>query len=364
MYRILQSGCALGAALLVLAGAASAEAVSSEDVRDLDGGALYHRYITNGLTARMLAFEWTDRTALLNSCTARGNREKFPMYPSPRKMAVANVVQKWMIDGPLASKKKIANYQGMRLLQEAAFTPGELAEWDRFRKTAQGKRALNIAALFRAVEVTAGSLIDNRNGRDWNWPLANLGEMADAAQLRPALDKALDKVSPASAEVLTKVSATPGEIRNDAAGRELRETFLKHSENLQEAMLAQLDPDDRQALDALVQQPVYLRWLEIVSAWREFRAPETKPDYKASAEPAKLEAVTAFCDKLKLQSCKPDSPLAQGLEKARHDYRSIQDSDLLYPDPQIVAAVKHMPEAGCPQTALPWVSLHSTHATR
>jgi len=346
MNRVLQSVCTLGAALLLLAGAARAEAANGEDMHGLNGDALTRRYVANGLIMRMLAIEWASRVMLVKHCTADDRKE--PM--SPRMMVTVDAVQKWMIDGPPTNKMKAASFQGMRLLQEAAFTSGELAEWDRFRKSSQVQRALNIIALLQAVEVTGESLTDNRNGRDWDWPLANLREMADTAQLRPYLDKALDKVSPGSAATLAKVSAVPSEIRDDAAGRELHKTFEKDSENLQKAMMAQLSQADKQAVDALVQQPVYLRLQEIAVAWREFHIPESKPDYKITVPPPELETVASLCDKLKLPACKPDSPLAQGLEKARRDYRSVQDSDPLYPFPQIYEVVKSVPEAGCPQT--------------
>jgi len=347
MNRITQFAGALGAALLLLAGTVRAEEIRSEDLRDLDGGALARRYIVNGLNLRMQAFEQARRTLLIKRCTALDRQ--FPKRPSPRTMAVVNAVQKWMIDGSFTSKPKIAGYRGMRLLQDAAFTSGELAQWDRFRKSAQGQRALNIDAVVRAVDVTAESLVDIRTGVPWDWPLANLREMADAADMRPYLDKALDQASAGSAAALAKVSAVPGENRDDAAGQQLREIFLKHSENLQEALLAQLTQADKQALDALDRQPVSLRWEEIASAWKEFVSPETNPDYKITGAPAKLETVAAFCGKLKLPACKPDSPLAQGLENARRNFRdTFSGSEFDAYSQALYEVIKRVPEAGCP----------------
>jgi hypothetical protein len=344
MNRIPRFASALGAALLLLAGAARAEAADSESefVHGLDGGAPYRIYSSDGLGVRTAALEYSRRAMIKKHCSALD--KDFPNHSSPPMAAAADAMQKWMLGGHVEgvpdNKSMSVGLQGMRLLIEAVFTPRELAEWDRFRHSAQGQRGINIAALFSVTEDTAEAT-DLHTGVAVDWPLANLREMADAAKLRPYLDKALEQVAAGNAAALAKLSIVPGENRDDAATRKLRETFFDHWETLEVALRAQMTQADKQAVEALMRQPVYRRWPEIAEAWSDFVSPKPFPG------PVKLQTVAEFCGKLKLAACQADSPLAQSLEKARNDSRSIADKmvEVDYSD-----VIDNVPGTGCQKT--------------
>jgi len=356
MNRILQSGCVLGAALLLLAGAASAKATDSEDLHGFDESAAYRTYIADGVVLRTEALGIARMALLLNHCS--GLDKEFPKHPSPPIMAVTDVAQKWLSDNPVVNKQKSATRRGAHLSLEAAFTPDELADWDRFRQSAQGKRAIDISALLLAIDQTVYSLNDSNSGVDWDWPVANLRKMADATALRQYLDKALNQVSPGSAAILAKVSAVPGENLDRSSSSQMRDDAFGYSnpsstDPLKKAFLAQLNNADRQAMQALEQQPVARQWNGIFSAWRKFIGLHTEEEFMAAigkpAEPIQQETVTQFCSKLKLRGCEPNSPLARGLDKARSDFQASQEDSVNMSLPrEIYERVKRMPEAGCP----------------
>lgn len=359
MNRMTRFASALGASLLLLAGTASSKATDSEDLHGLYESAAYRTYITDGVVLRTQAFEEARMALLLNRCS--GLDKEFPNHPSPPIMAVTDVAQKWLSDNPVVNKQKSAVRRGAHLLIEAAFTPDELANWDRFRQSKQGKRAININALLSAIDQTPYSLTDSSTGVDWDWPFANLRKMADATALRQYLDKALDQVSPGSAAILAKVSAVPGENLDRSSSSQIRYDAFGYSspsstEPLKKAFLAQLNTADRQAMQALEQQPVARQWNGIWTAWRKFIGLPTEEESMAAIgkpdEPVQQETVTQFCSKLKLRGCEPNSPLAQGLDKARSDFQaSLEDSIKVLRPREIYVRVKHMPEAGCPRTA-------------
>ena len=356
MNRMARWSSALGAAVLLTAGCASTKVTDSEDLHGLNEEAAYRTYITEGLVLRTKAFEEARRAMLFHHCS--GLDKEFPGHPSPSMVAAADAVQKWMRGdpvegGPENKVKSVVSRSNSLLFKATEFPPGELAEWDRFRESAQGKRALNIHALLDAMEETAYSLIDLSTARTWDWPLANLREMADATGVRKELDHALDQVAPGSAATLAQASVVPGENLPDSAeASRLRDAFENHSDSLEKAVLAQLTDADRQALQALERQPAPRRWEEVVLAWQKFALPEAIDPIVTTLNimsgkatfPPRLEPVAEFCSQLKLQGCAPNSPLAQELEQARSDAREVPSN---YPS-VLYEIVKRVPEAGCP----------------
>ncbi|WP_138922533.1 hypothetical protein [Hylemonella gracilis] len=321
--------------------AANAQGPSADDVlHELDGGPIYRAYVYEGLHLRKMALESTRRWLLVQRCSALSSQ--YPLKPAPRLVEVSDVVWRWMVSGGVDGVSNIPSTVLVRDLEaaaiNAAFLSDELQAWDRFRKSPQGRRGLEVQALRDGIASLDHVLIENGLGMAWwTWPIAKLRTMSDYLHLRSAFDGALNAVEDGLADEVGKLSDVPG---NEVAGHTLPDLLAGNRKKLDEALVEQLTQNDRAALLALEEQAALVRWRQVRSQTRWFAniGPQASSNNSRQTVSAR-----EFCDAGGLRCT---APQIEALENQRN---ALADHLASGADERAVREiVKRTPEAGCP----------------
>jgi hypothetical protein len=339
MRYLLERAAFAGA--LLLAASAIAQPVDRAVTRDLDGGAAFSSMIYDGVVMRIQAMEHSRRSLLVQRCTALDR--DFPRHPAPRMTAVTDAVWRWSVQGGVPgvadNKHRALTLAIIPALIGAAYTPQQLAQWDAFRATEQGRRGIAVAAMQSAILRVEDALVDVNSGVAWAWPLAQLRDLADRQGLRAPLDQAVDEVLPGASRILAGFSTTPG--ASDPG--DLAERFGANTERVADAFIRHLAPADAAALQALDKQPVYQRWPELLDALLVFVSADILAPPKSGERALRMSAAE-FCRANELARC--DAAFESALERYRTESVAYAESDQF--QKTVRQIVKQLPEAGCP----------------
>lgn len=329
--------------------AARAQAVITPAPHGLSGSDAWWEHITQGVDFWLMAHEHATRALLLGRCS--GLDRNFPAQPSPVMVTASNEVLRWMNGETHADLPPEPLWAALRdarpILARHTFSTEDLAAWDRFRQSPQGRRGVAAREIGEALFKVSDRLVDARSGQYWGWPLARLVRLADAHGFGAELDAAFNKtIRRDTAATLRKISLVPGETPAD---ERLLAQVSGSAERLAQSFLAQLAPGDWQAYQRLEQLGTLKRWGETVQALQQLvEDPTTRVMRELVVPPAAPAPTTtaAFCDRFTQLPCQP----GEELDNAVNNYRAAF-ADSASARATMNAArqiVRGLPSSGCP----------------
>lgn len=346
-WRGRKNGAVLLACLFALSTGHAMASTSGEGGRSsllfgLDGTPAYRAHIGSAVKSWLAASEVARRTMLIHKCTAL-DRE-FPGRPAPRMVRVIDDANRWLLgedvgsvpSNPLAAEGRAITSQ----VVGRAYTAQQLANWNAFRESEQGRRALAVSDVRLALLESSRWLVDVNTGRSSSWPLARVRALSDELALRPAVDAAFNDVTPGGARVLAAISMVPGET-------DAEDNFISAASDsgaLARAFLKRISNEDAKAFAALQSNEVYRRWPRLSQQLLQYQAGKPSP----SGLPGMVAKVSIeeFCADASIQDCAATESFAQDLEAYRTRLTEAFQGGFV--DRSIQQLVRQSPEAGCP----------------
>jgi len=308
-----------------------------------DGPLEYRQHISKSVKSWLLAAESTRRAMLLSRCT--GLDRDFPRRPSPRMVHLIDVSSAWLFGEALPGfdRNELAAVapEGVTTVLHHIATDEQLESWSRFRRSPEGRRALEVASVKSSLGDLPMWLVDTTSGVSWAWPLARIRMLADELRLRPALDATFSDVIPGSEQWLASLGSTPGQepgseewvdlVLSAAANDRLADSFREHLSVTDAAALALLERDE-----------VYARWARVWPAFGKFLTPSVQSLMSAQGR----QTVAEFCSAVDARQCEPSTQFAQWLDQYRNRLTALAADG--YVDKSIRRIVRQMAESGCP----------------
>lgn len=333
---------------VALPGAASAQVTTVQAPHGLSGSAAWREHIRLGVDLQLEAIERADRALLLARCSAWNAR--FPKQQSPATLTAINEFFRWMTGEAYTDLPQEPYWAAMRdvlpILARHMFSAEELATWDTFRESPEGRRAEAMQEITWALAKVSRKLKDDRYGQYWGWPLARLVRLADAHGFGAELDAAFDKtIGDGTAAKLRSISLVPGETPAD---ERMLAQVPQSAKRLIETFIEQLPLADLKAHQRFVKLGMHDRWGDATHALHQLAARPTAPvpGLKIAAAAAKAPKTLAqFCKRFARSPC----PSGGELDTAVSNYRtalvdSAHEWATLNASLQIV---RGLPSSGC-----------------
>ena len=331
-------------------GAAHAQATAVQAPHGLAGSAAWREHIKLGVYFQLKAIEHAQRAFLLGRCSA--SKDKFPKQPSPATVTAANELLRWMTGEAHTDLPQEPYWGALRdtrsVLARHMFSAEEVAIWDAFRESPEGRRAEAIHEIILALTKVSGKLTDDRSGQYWGWPLARLVRLADAHGLGAELDAAFNKaIGRGTAAKLRSISLVPGETPAD---ERMLAKVSQSANRLMESFIEQLTVADGQAYLRFVKFGMHDRWEDATDALSQLVAgpPLPVPGQKLGSAAAKApKTVAEFCSRFARLPCQAGGDLDTAVGHLRTALvESAGDWATLTAARQIV---RSLPSSGCPE---------------
>lgn len=314
----------------------------------LAGSDAWRENIMLGVDLWLVAHENARRALLLGRCT--GLDRNFPRQPSPAMVAASNEVFQWMTGQAHADLPPEPYWAALRdvlpVVAKHGFSARELAAWDAWRDSPQGRRGIGASEIEEALYQVGDQLTEVSSGQPWGWPLARVARLADAHGFSAELDAAFEKtLGRGAAARLRRISMVPGETPAD---ERLLDPVIQSGEHLAEAFVKRLSRPDRQARQTLERMGVLARWREIADALQQLtRDPALAlRDQVFPPKTAAPGTVQAFCDRFGLPSCQPGGELDTAITRYRTAIAGAAHGDATSSAARQI--VRAMPALGCP----------------
>ncbi len=311
------------------------------ELLDLNGSFEFRTHIAEGVSLWVQSQEHALRYLMIKRCSVYDR--KFPAKASPNLVKILDVfndeVKRAIADGVAqdSSMQWLTEIKPVyAALLEHKYSSIELADWNKFRNSLTGRRAIALFEMHQAIGVVAGALVDIRSGVPWSWPLAHLRDFSDSKNLRNEFNRAIDQVLPRTSQLLIGISSVPGEQQDVI---EFSRNFFDRSALIQEAFLQSLSIEDKGAYQELLNQSVYQSGLMLFSSLVPVISQSVIKDSSQST-------ATELCTALKVKGCTSDSKLGKRLSKYRDMFAASLNSMPF--EATLKRLTSSIAEAGCP----------------
>lgn len=329
-------------------GAARAQVTTVQAPHGLAGSAAWREHIRLGVDLQLTAIEHAQRAFLLGRCSAW--KDEFPKQPSPATVNAANEVLRWMTGEAYTELPQEAYWAALRdtlsILATHTFSTEEVAAWNAFRESAEGRRAEGIYEITLALSKVSRKLKDDRYGHYWGWPIARLVRLADAHGFGAELDAAFDKtMGRGTAAKVRSISLVPGETPAD---ERMLAKMPRSARRLVESFIEQLTLADAEAYLRFVKFGLHDRWEDATKALGKLADGPTTPVPGRKPGPAAAKApatVTEFCERFARTPCQPGGELDTALGKFR---TALAESAEWAAPSAARQIVRGLPSSGCP----------------
>lgn len=331
-------------------GAAYAQVTTVQAPHGLAGSAAWREHIRQGVDFQLEALERAKRAFLLGRCSAW--KDKFPKQPSPATVTAANEFLRWMSGEAYTELPQEPQWAAIRdampVLVRHTFSAQELAAWDAFRESPEGRRAEAIYEIILALAKVSGKLKDDGSGQYWGWPLARLVRLADAHGSGAELDAAFNKaIGRGTAAKVRSISLVPAETPAD---ERMLAKVSRSTKRLVESFIEQVSLADGQAYLRFVKFGMHDRWEDATYALGQLAAGPTPPvpGQKSGTAAAKPPATVAeFCRRFARSPCEPGGELdtavghlRTALAESAHEWATMTAARQI---------VRGLPSSGCPE---------------
>jgi hypothetical protein len=330
-------------------GAARAQATTVQAPHGLSGSAAWREHIRLGVDFQLSAIEHTQRAFLVGRCSAW--KDKFPSQPSPATVTAASEFVRWMTGEAYTELPQEPQWAALRetlpILAKHTFSAEEIAAWNTFRESPEGRRAGAIHEIILALAKVSGRLTDDRSGEYWGWPLARLLRLADAHGFGAELDAAFNQaIGRGTAARLRSISLVPGETPAD---ERMLAKVSRSAIRLVESFVGQVTLADGQAYQRFEKLGLHKRWSDATDAFGQLAAGPTIPVAGQKRSPAAARPPTTtpeFCRRFARSPCPPGGELDVAVGHLRTAL--AESANHWETSNAAMQIVRRLPSSGCP----------------